>query len=78
MIFYLFIEVLRVFATSKDNYRSGFVPYYRKPYHTSPADFQWEEIQKLVSHLMSINIHKIEKTDKNYHRVRKLASEGKS
>ena len=66
-----------MFSTSKDNYRSGYTPYYRKSYHTTPFDFQWEEIHKLISHFMAVNIQKIDKTDKNYHRVRKLASEGK-
>jgi ribonuclease HI len=66
------------FSTSKENYRSGYIPYYRKSYHTSPYDFQWEEIHKLIQHLMSVNIKKVEKTDKNYHRVRKLAQEGRN
>jgi len=69
---------ISMFSTSKDNYRSGYTPYYRKSYHTTPFDFQWEEIHKLISHFMAVNIQKIDKTDKNYHRVRKLASEGRN
>jgi len=37
----------------------------------------WEEITKLVNQLMCINIQLVDKTDKNYHRARKLAHEGR-
>jgi len=47
--------------------------YYRK----NEANY-WNEIIKLVNQLMCINIQLVEKTDKNYHRARKLAHEGRS
>lgn len=45
--------------------------YYRK-YESSGC----QEIIKLVNQLMCVSIQKVEKTDKNYHRARKLAHEG--
>lgn len=47
--------------------------YYRK-YESSGC----QEIIKLVNQLMCVSIQKVEKTDKNYHRARKLAHEGRN
>jgi len=72
-------KLIEKLNTDLRNDFNGYVPYYRKQYHhQTPFDAQWKEIHELISHLMSVNIQKVDKTDKNYHRVRKLASEGRN
>ena len=49
---------------------------YSNSYYRKYDSNHWNEIHKLVNQLMCINIQMVEKTDKNYHRARKLAHEG--
>lgn len=68
-------EVVEMDVFGEGNHAAG-RHYYNNNY--KKTENYWDEIIKLINQLMCVNIQEVEKTDKNYHRARKLAHEGRN